>query len=134
MEYNTSIYPGTLPKNITGLFITQEVNGTWILKHFEDGSLIDYIDNIDSENDSIHGIINSYLFSINYNEAFIDVYVDPSILDEFERNLEELPLDDIDLFSIEDDNESIVTPQERAKIEAELEDEAEDAFTRFCDN
>ena len=34
----------------------------------------------------------------------------------------------------DDDADFLLSPQERAEIESEREDEAEDAFTRFCDN
>lgn len=34
----------------------------------------------------------------------------------------------------EEYDDNVLTPEERAEIEAELKDDAEDAFTRLCDN
>lgn len=134
MEYSASIEPSSLAKDFTGLFLTNWKDGLWILKFFEDGNLSDYVDDIDPEADSIDRIISSYFSCIEDDAYDIELYVDNSIIDEFERNLEEFPFEDIDLFPDEDDDDYLLTPEEREKIKEEREEEAEDAFTRFCDH
>ena len=71
----------------------------------------------------------------DYEDFQIELTDSISTLDE----IMELPFDD-DLFDDDDydddddDADFLLSPQERAEIESEREDEAEDAFTRFCDN
>ncbi len=134
MEYYTSIDPSSVSKNFTGLFLTKWEDGMWVLKLFENGKLLDFVDNIDPEEDSIDGIVFRYLSSIENDDHSIELYVDSSITDAFETNLEDFPFEDVSLLSDEDYDDYVLTPQERAEIEAELEEDAEDAFTRFCDN
>lgn len=118
MEYYTSISPQAMPKDFTGLFLTSWDDSLWILKVFVNGDMIDFVDNIDAEE--------------------FELFVDETLVDELEENLVNFPLEEeIDIFPDDDDDDDadfLLSPQERAEIESEREDEAEDAFTRFCDN
>lgn len=111
MEYYTSIDPISISKNFTGLFLTKWEDGMWVLKLFEYGNLIDYVDNIDPEEVSIDGIVSRYLSSLEDDSTKMELYVDSYISDEFERNLEEFPFEDIDLFADDDYDDFIQSPQ-----------------------
>lgn len=139
MEYYTSISSQAMPKDFTGFFLTSWDDSLWILKVFVNGDMIDFVDNIDPEEDSVEAIVYRYNLSIDDVDAEeFELFVDETLVDELEENLVNFPLEEeIDIFPDDDDDDDadfLLSPQERAEIESEREDEAEDAFTRFCDN
>ena len=107
MEYYTSISPQAMPKDFTGLFLTSWDDSLWILKVFVNGDMIDFVDNIDPEEDSVEAIVYRYNLSIDDVDAEeFELFVDETLVDELEENLVNFPLEEeIDIFPDDDDDD-----------------------------
>lgn len=125
----------------TGIYVTGQSDASTVLVQvYENGQLED-TSFVDSDSESIEEALvdatnqlNSDLDRDDDDEDYEkpDILVDSRISEKFEDNLAKFPYEPEDVD--DDDDLSFISPEERARIEADLEDAAEDAFTRYLDN
>ena len=124
--------------SFTGVFVTgQSDSSTLLVQVYEQGNLEDtaFVDaQTESVEEAINDAVNQIISDSDEDEEFQetpDVLIDSKISETFEKNLAKFPYESEDYDT--NDDIPLISPQERAEIEAELEDEAEDAYTRFLD-